>query len=121
MKKNYNAMATVVALLGLFGTVGYQRANAGAGVAFANSSSDESDLTGTWEYERGDGGGQEKITLTMSTDHSYTKTLDATVQGSHYGGTHSGNWTATGMVVSLSGDDNWPASTHDLSLFRKVQ
>ena len=120
MKKNYCAMATVVALLGLFGPVGYGRASARAGKAFAILN-DESDLAGTWDYERSDAGGQEKITLILRADHSYTKTLEANVQGSHYGGTHSGTWTARGMVVSLSGDGNWPPYTHDLSLFRKIR
>lgn len=120
MKKKCFAMATVAALLGLFGTLACKSANAGTGMAFANSSSDESDLVGTWQYEGGDAGGQQKITLTLRADHSYTKTLDANVQGSHYGGTHSGTWSARGMVVDLSGDGNWPPYTHDLSSFRKV-
>ena len=121
MRKNDCVIATTVALLSFFATAGCQRADAGAGTAFASSSDAESDLTGTWEYEGGDGGAQEKITLTLRADHSYTKTLEANVQGSPYGGTHSGTWTANGKVVSLSGDGNWPPYTHDLSLFNKVR
>lgn len=121
MKKRCFAMATVVVLLGFFGTVGCERANGGAGAALANSRSDEGDLAGTWEYEGGDGGGQEKITLILRADHSYTKKLESTAQGSRYGGIHSGTWTARGMVVSLSGDGNWPPYRHDLSSFRKIQ
>ena len=53
-------------------------------------------------------------------DGTYTKTLEARVNGAPYGGTHDGTWSARGTTVYLSGDGNWPHITHDLSEFRKV-
>jgi len=121
MKTSYLAIITVAMFLGLYGSVACGKAGGGAGLAFANGVGAESDLVGTWEYDGGDAGAQQKITLILRSDHSYTKTLEAHVQGANYGGTHSGTWTANGKVVRLSGDDNWPPYTHDLSLFRKLR
>jgi hypothetical protein len=76
-------------------------------------------LAGTWRYQTRDATTSQRIVLILRSDGSYTKTLDARVNGANYGGTHSGTWTANGTVVSLSGDGNWPAYTHDLSTFQK--
>jgi hypothetical protein len=121
MKTSYFAVAMVTIALGLCGSVACGKADGSAEWAFTNGADAESDLQGTWEYNGGDAGGQQKITLILRSDHSYTKTLEAHVQGANYGGTHSGTWTADGKIVHLSGDENWPPYTHDLSLFRKVR
>jgi hypothetical protein len=76
-------------------------------------------LAGTWRYATRDASTSQKITLVLRGDGTYTKTLEARVNAADYGGTHSGTWTAKGMVVHLSGDGNWPAYTHDLSTFTK--
>ena len=81
---------------------------------------DGSELVGTWHYEGGDSGGQQKIDLELRSDGTYSKTLVAYVRGHRYGGQHEGTWTAQGSMVHLSGDGNWPPYDHDLSLFRKT-
>jgi hypothetical protein len=89
-----------------------------------------SELAGTWRYESASGVGYTEIVLVLKADGTYTKHLKfrtpamysgAVGSGPTGGGEHSGTWTATGTVVSLSGDGNWPASTHDLSEFHRVQ
>jgi hypothetical protein len=121
MKTRHIAVVALAASLGLCGSVACGTTG-NAGIAFASThASVDGDLAGTWEYVGGDGGGQQKITLILRSDQTYTKTLDATVNGAHYGGTHSGTWTSEGMTVRLSGDGNWPPYTHDLSAFRKVR
>jgi len=84
-----------------------------------SSQDDRARLAGTWRYATSDANTSQKITLTLRSDGTYSKMLDARVNGASYGGTHDGTWTARGMVVSLSGDGNWPALTHDLSSFTK--
>ncbi len=86
---------------------------------FQNRTDDRARLAGTWRYQNSDTYTFQKITLVLRADGTYTKTLEARVNGSPYGGTHSGTWTASGTVVNLSGDGNWPAYSHDLSTFRK--
>lgn len=76
-------------------------------------------LAGTWRYETGDLTTFQRIVLILRDDGSYTKSLEARVNGVQYGGTHNGSWTARGMVVRISGDNKWPAFTHDLSDFRR--
>jgi hypothetical protein len=79
----------------------------------------QSKLSGSWHYEGGDGGGREVIDLDLSSDDTYTKTLDAVVGSSQYGGTHEGTWTADGNLVHLSGGGKWPPFDHDLSSFQR--
>ena len=81
---------------------------------------DKTQYVGTWEMESGDSGAHQKITLALRADNTYSKTLEARVGGSPYGGTHEGTWTAKGTVVNLSGDGKWPPYSHDLSQFRKI-
>ena len=78
-------------------------------------------LVGTWVREKSDANTYQKITLTLRGDGTYTKALEARVNGAPYGGTHDGTWSARGSVVYLSGDGNWPRITHDLSEFRKAE
>lgn len=85
----------------------------------ARSDCKSSPLLGKWRYEHSDYSASETIDLVLRSDCTYTKTLDARVQGSHYGGTHDGTWTAEGTTVHLSGDGNWPPYSHDLSKFQK--
>ena len=121
MKRGSIPLATLLGLILAWGSVGCITTNI-AGTAFASAQvSDSHDLPGTWEYEGGDGSAHQKITLILRSDQTYTKTLEAKVNGASYGGTHSGTWTADGMAVRLSGDGNWPPYTHDLSRFRKVR
>ena len=82
-----------------------------------SSSSDDTWAVGTWEGGRGDAGATYRITLTLNADGTYRKTLATNIGA---GGTHSGTWSLKGTTVYLSGDGNWPASSHDLSTFRKV-
>jgi len=86
-----------------------------------SSQDDRSASVGEWVKESGDSGGEQRIILVLRADGSYRKTLDATVGGRKYGGTHEGTWTAEGKIVDLSGDGNWPAFSHDLSEFRKIR
>lgn len=88
---------------------------------FASAQADgASRLAGTWIREKSDSYTYQKITLVLRSDGTYTKTLVARVNGAPYGGTHSGNWTARGSMVHLSGDGNWPAVDHDLSEFQRA-
>jgi hypothetical protein len=88
-----------------------------------------SGLIGTWVYEDAGSVHYTRIEITLRPDGTYTKTLRARTPGwggggtgiGGLGGTHHGRWTARGMVVSLSGDGNWPPSTHDLSSFRRIR
>lgn len=86
---------------------------------FRSFAQDAGQLAGVWIRVRSDGSTYQKITLILREDGTYTKTLEARVNGSNYGGTHQGTWTARGTVVSLSGDGNWPALTHDLAEFQR--
>jgi hypothetical protein len=94
-------------------------ASAERGVAVQEGSDSRSRLVGTWRYETADDRTYQKITLNLNGNGTYTKTLDARVDGAKYGGTHSGTWTASGTVVALSGDGHFPAITHDLATFTK--
>jgi hypothetical protein len=86
-------------------------------------------LIGTWVYEDAGSVHFTRIEITLRPDGTYTKTLGARTPGwggggkgiGGLGGTHQGRWTSSGMVVYLSGDGNWPQSTHDLSGFRRVR
>ena len=80
-------------------------------------------LVGTWTSTSGDLSAFQSVTLELHGDGTYTKTLNATVGGSHYGGQHEGRWTAEGKLVRLSGssDSKWPPYTHDLNKFQKVK
>jgi hypothetical protein len=88
-----------------------------------------SELIGTWVYEDAGSVHYTRIEITLRPDGTYTKTLQGRTPGwggggtgiGGLGGTHQGRWTAKGMVVDLSGDGNWPQSTHDLSSFRRVR
>lgn len=82
---------------------------------------EEGSLVGAWHFSGGDLSAHQTIDLELRGDGTYTKEFSATVQGAPYGGTHSGTWTARGMVVYLSGDGNWPAVSHDLSRFTRVR
>jgi hypothetical protein len=94
-------------------------ASAERGTSAQSGADSRSGLVGTWKYQTSDGPTYQAITLTLKSDGTYTKTLDAQVGGAKYGGTHSGTWTASGTVVALSGDGNFPAFTHDLATFTK--
>lgn len=83
----------------------------------ANSYTEAEDLVGTWIFQTGDAGASYRITLELRADGTYTKTLETNVS---VGGTHSGTWSNRGSVVYLSGDGNWPASSHDLAKFHRV-
>ncbi len=85
------------------------------------TANEQDSLIGTWHFSGGDLSAQQTIDLALRADGTYTKTLSANVRGAHYGGTHSGTWTASGTVVYLSGDGNWPAVSHDLSRFTRVR
>jgi hypothetical protein len=87
-----------------------------------SSSAQDDQLIGVWEGNGpSDSGGQQHTVLELRPDHTYTKTHQAKVNGTSYGGTHSGTWTANGMKVRLSGDGNFPPYTQDLSVMRKVR
>ncbi len=119
MKMRSITLAMAAMILGLCGTVA---CGTSGSTAFANgATADDRDLVGTWEFQGGEGSAEQKITLTLRRDHSYTKTLEASVNGVPYGGTHSGTWNADGMNVRLSGDGNWPPYTHNLSSFHRVR
>jgi hypothetical protein len=87
-----------------------------------------SPLVGTWVQESASAVNYTRIEITLRADGTYTKTLIARTPMTHggyvgsgpsLGGTHSGTWTANGMIVNLSGDGNWPPYQHDLRLFRR--
>jgi hypothetical protein len=88
-----------------------------------------SGLVGTWVSEDSGSAHYTRIEITLRPDGTYTKTLRARTPGwggggtgvGGLGGTQEGRWTASGMVVQLSGDGNWPASSHNLSSFTRVQ
>lgn len=91
---------------------------------------ERSKLAGTWRYESASAVGYQEIVLELKADGTYTKQLKFRTptmysgmvgSGPTGGGEHSGTWTATGTVVSLSGDRRWPASSHDLSGFQRVR
>jgi hypothetical protein len=75
-------------------------------------------LVGKWVFVKGDAGATYRITLILRGNGGYTKTLETNIGA---GGTHSGTWTSEGTVVHLSGDGNWPAYSHDLAQFQKVE
>jgi len=86
-------------------------------------------LIGTWVSEDAGSVHYTHIEISLRADGTYTKTLQARTPGwggggivgaPSLGGTHSGRWTANGMIVHLSGDGNWPASDYNLQGFRKV-
>jgi hypothetical protein len=85
-------------------------------------------LAATWRHESSALSHYKKIVLTLRSDGTYTKTLIArssqysggyTGTGPTMGGTHSGTWSAQGTLVRLSGDGNWPATTHDVREFSR--
>jgi hypothetical protein len=85
---------------------------------------------GVWVYEDAGSVHYTHIELTLRSDGTYTKTLQARTPGwggggvvgaAGLGGTHSGTWTANGSVVHLSGDGNWPPYDHNLTTFRKIR
>jgi hypothetical protein len=79
-------------------------------------------IVGVWEGDGpNDARAQQHTVLELRPDHTYTKTLRATVDGVNYGGTHSGTWTARGMIVDLTGDGNYPAYSQDLRSMHKVK
>ena len=82
-----------------------------------------SELVGRWEGQGlSDSGAKQYVVLELRADSTYTKTLDAVVNGQRYGGTHSGTWKSRGSFqIHLSGDGNWPAYTQDLKSLRKVK
>jgi hypothetical protein len=79
-------------------------------------------LIGVW---KGNGpnnvSAKQHTVLELRRDHTYTKTFRATVDAVDYGGTHSGRWTARGMIVDLSGDGNYIGYSQDLRSMRKVK
>ena len=89
--------------------------------AQAQSQDATDQLVGVWEGDGlSDARAQQHTVLELRPDHTYTKTLRAMVDGVPYGGTHSGRWTAHGMIVDLSGDGNNPAYSQDLRSLHKV-
>jgi hypothetical protein len=79
-------------------------------------------LAGVWEGDGpSDARAQQHTVLELRSDHTYTKTLRAIIDGVNYGGTHSGTWTARGMIVDLSGYGNYPSSSRDLRSMHKVR
>lgn len=119
MNRSSALLAIGIALLG--GVTGCSsRLNASGQQVQASSSRRPYALVGTWHYEASDIRTHQAIDLVLNADGTYTKTLSSVVDGTPYGGTHSGTWTADGMSVHLSGDGQWPAYTHDLSTFRKM-
>ena len=95
-----------------------------------SSVSQSDSLAGVWVSEESSAVYYKRIELTLRADGTYTKTLKArtsgyggagTVGAPSLGGTHSGRWSASGMVVHLSGDGNWPAAVHNLAEFQRVQ
>ncbi len=90
--------------------------------AQAQSHESADPLVGVWEGDGpSDARARQHTVLELRADHTYTKTLRASVDGVDYGGTHSGTWTARGMTVDLSGDGHYPASTQDLRALQKVK
>jgi len=121
MIPNATTVAALAALLLAATGCGSSPSGAPYSRSSADAPSNRKALAGTYYYEGGDSGGYQKITLTLRSDGTYTKVLNAAVPGlSGLGGTHSGTWTASGTSVTLSGDGNFPAFTHDLSAFRKI-
>lgn len=88
-----------------------------------------SGLIGTWVYEDAGSVHFTRIEISLRPDGTYTKTMRVRTSGwggggtgiGGLGGTHRGRWTATGMVVHLSGDAHWPQCTHDLSSFKRIR
>jgi hypothetical protein len=82
-------------------------------------------LSGLWRFESSSLSHYEEIVLTLRDDGTYTKKFTGRMSswsgGPTGGGTHDGSWQANGMVVRLSGDGNWPGSTHDLRSFQKLR
>jgi hypothetical protein len=80
------------------------------------------ELIGTWEgYGPSDSRAKQYTILELRADGTYTKTLDAVVDGKHYGGTHSGTFKSRGLLVYLSGDGNYGPYTQDLRYLKKVK
>lgn len=117
-RKSINLVLASLAVLA-FGTAAGCSLAAERGTSVQSSRDDRARLAGTWRYESNDPGAHQRVLLVLRADGTYTKTLDAVVNGSKYGGKHDGTWTARGMEVRLSGDGNWPAYTHDLSTFQR--
>lgn len=81
-------------------------------------------LAGTWRYESASLSHYEEVVLTLRDDGTYTKRLKgrmSSMSSATAGGEHNGFWKANGMQVHLSGDGNWPAFTHDLRTFQRIQ
>ena len=45
---------------------------------------------------------EQHVLLELRAEHTYTKALEAVVDGAHYGGTHRGTWKVSAMKVYLS-------------------
>lgn len=89
--------------------------------AHAQSQDEADTLVGVWEGDGpSDARAQQHTVLELHADHTYTKTLRASVDGVAYGGTHSGTWTSRGNIVNLSGDGDYPPYSQDLRLMHKV-
>jgi len=92
------------------------------GLVQSAAAQSNNELVGTWEgHGPSDNRAKQHVVLELRSDNTYTKTLDAVVDGKHYGGTHSGEYKARGKTVYLSGNKDWPPSNHDLSTMRKVK
>lgn len=87
-------------------------------------------LVGVWVSEVSSAVYYKRIELTLLADGTYSKTLQArtsgyggagTVGAPSLGGTHSGRWSANGMMVHLSGNGNWPPADHNLAEFQRVR
>ncbi len=102
----------------------------GVGFVPVGGGGGDGSLAGVWVSEVASAVYYKRIELTLRPDGTYTKTFTArtsgyggagTVGAPSLGGTHSGRWTADGLVVHLSGDGNWPPFDHNLAEFQKVQ
>ncbi len=71
-----------------------------------------------WLKTAGDNSAFSTTTLILRSDGTYTKKLEASLQGV-FGGIHLGRWTQQGDILHLSGDGNWPPCTENLTLFHR--
>lgn len=117
MKRSLFTTATLLVVASFF--MGY--ANKTAPFTTVAAAQSPYQLVGTWESDESTSRTQKHVELFLRGDGTYTKILAARVDGLPYGGTHDGTWTNQGMLVYLSGDGNWPATTEDLRNMQKVK
>jgi hypothetical protein len=87
-------------------------------------------LAGIWLQQSSTALARCRIELILAPNGRYTEKLSVRIpmategreaNATDIGGTHRGSWKREGTLVSLSGDDNWPAHQRDLRFFHRLR